>query len=371
MPNSNNITSARNTWIDSLKGITILVVIAMHTNLYDLPGIIGEIASFGVYSVQMFFIISAYFAFCSYSRSYDSNKSLKSNATHFYIGRFIRLAPIFYIFTIAYWLIQGGGGYWLGNQDHITIGNLITHITFTHGLFPHYTNSILGMEWYIGVLALFYFLTPLLYKLIDSLEKSLIWFSISVVACRIISTLLEHFCMPEVSDRYIYESFFVTFSLIVQFPILLLGIVIYYLFKKTDFNNIEHKKASAYTLLFVALTLMIGTILGNTCITGISIYAQFAIIYFVIIISQKIHSTPIIDNPIFSLLGKHSWVLYLSHGLVIRFYNLYVPTPTTNVYINWLIYYCVVTIVSTCIAILLTKWVETPVVNSLKKHLHY
>ena len=366
---ANNTTHTRDSWIDSLKGIAILGLIALHTNLFDLPGIIGEIASYGSYCVQIFFVISAYFSFCSYARNYDNNTSLVINAKHFYISRFIRLAPIFYIATIAYWVIQGGAQYWLGSLDHISIGNFITHLTFTHGLFPHYINSILGVEWYIGILALFYYLTPFFYKIINSLEKSLIFFSISAVACRILGVTLERFCIPQRADSYIYESFYQTFSLIVQLPVLLLGIVIFHLFQRTDFSNIKHKKTSAYTLLFVALTLIAGTILGSTCITGISVYTQFAITYFLIIVSQKIHSTPIIDNPFFSFIGKHSWNLYLTHGLIIRFYNLYMPSLTNNIYIGWLIYYSFVTVASIIIAVTISRYVELPIVNTLKRKL--
>ena len=44
-------------WIDGLKGISILMVIVLHTNGEVLPSYLGDIAHHGGNGVQMFLII--------------------------------------------------------------------------------------------------------------------------------------------------------------------------------------------------------------------------------------------------------------------------------------------------------------------------
>ena len=56
-------------WITKAKGLAIIGVVAVHTvQVFDITGLIVEIADAGKYGVSLFFIISAYLTFMSFDK---------------------------------------------------------------------------------------------------------------------------------------------------------------------------------------------------------------------------------------------------------------------------------------------------------------
>ena len=87
-------------WIDSCRGIAILFVIIVHVGQLFSNTSINYISSFAKNGVQMFFIISGYTIF--YSLEKNRNKSYKS----FFIRRFFRIAPLYYLSAVYYSLMS-------------------------------------------------------------------------------------------------------------------------------------------------------------------------------------------------------------------------------------------------------------------------
>lgn len=85
-------------YIDSMRGIAILMVLAVHStsffdifNIVNLPLHLENILYSGKYGVSLFFIISAYTLY----RSIDIRK--ENGLKKYYIRRFFRIAPLYYI----------------------------------------------------------------------------------------------------------------------------------------------------------------------------------------------------------------------------------------------------------------------------------
>lgn len=144
-------------YIDALKGLAILGVTMVHTGGSSLPGIFGRIGSSGARGVQLFFLISGMLAFSSLANFFPKRDEISFfNIFTWYRKKIIRLIPMYYLAIICSMLTRSWSTYWLGNEGHVTIKNLLAHIFFVHGLFPHYTDSILGVDWYLGVLVIFF-----------------------------------------------------------------------------------------------------------------------------------------------------------------------------------------------------------------------
>ena len=163
------------TWIDSLKGIAICGIVMVHSDTLGLPWLLEKIGDAGKCGVQLFFLLSSYLTFVSLEHYFNTKTSSRAISFHHLIpwwaGKFIRLIPLYYLALFIYALFLGGSSYWLGTQEHITAQNVLAHLFFLHGLFPHYADSIIGVEWYLGTLAIFYLLAPYLYKIINSLTS--------------------------------------------------------------------------------------------------------------------------------------------------------------------------------------------------------
>lgn len=220
----------RQTWIDALKGVAICGVVMIHSGGANLPSYLGKIGYIGKNGVQLFFLLSAFLVFKSYENSFVGKERKYKEQVKWVIRKFIRLIPLYYISLLICGVVQGGNDYWLGSEEGITIENIMAHIVFLHGFFPHYINSMIGVEWYLSALAILYCLTPFLYKIINLPEKSVAWFMVSGIVCELVSSVCSQL-VSGCSDSYIYGNYFITLWFVAQFPVMLLGIVLYYVIR--------------------------------------------------------------------------------------------------------------------------------------------
>lgn len=139
-----------------MKGIAICSVIMAHTGANALPSILGMAGGNGNRGVQLFFVISGYLTFLSLQNN-------KESVVGWWVKKFIKLLPLYYIALIIS-TFGGGQSAWLGSEGHISGLNFIAHLFLLHGFIPHYCNSIIGGEWYLGTLVIFYMLAPFLYS---------------------------------------------------------------------------------------------------------------------------------------------------------------------------------------------------------------
>lgn len=359
----------RTTWIDSLKGIAVCGIVMVHSNASSLPGLLGKIGNAGKNGVQLFFLLSAYLTFLSLEHFFHGKETPKAMTFRqlipWWMGKFIRLIPLYYLALLVYALFQGGSTYWLGTQEHITAGNVFTHLFFLHGLFPHYADSIIGVEWYLGTLAIFYLLAPCLYKLIDSLEKSAALFLLSSFLCRILTHFIYRL-FPEGVDSHIYSAYAGTFNFFAQFPVLIAGIMLYFLFRSQILEKIGKPKVFSYVLLVFSIIMIAGQAFGENSLFLISSETMFGLWFFLIAVSQKIFPPFWTDNKLWETLGKYSYPIYLFHFIVLSTYDK-INVPTTGyLLLDWGIKYIAALLCSLAISVLLTKAFEQPAVAFLK-----
>lgn len=270
------------------------------------------------------------------------------------LKKHIRIIPLYYLALIVY-IVKGGAAYWYGSIGHITIWNILSHLFFVNGFIPHHANSILGVEWYLGVLVLFYYIIPFLYKMLDSLEKAVCWFMSSSVLCYVISKSCDFLGKP-VADEYIYSNYFSVFWFPAQFPVLVLGIVLFYLFQSNVLKKIRYPKEFSYVLLFVSGCMMAGMVFEYNQILGIANSTLFGIIFLCVILRQHLNSCRLINNFIFRFFGKNSYPIYLFHFVVIDIFEKYVPKMFHGNILNWGIKYVGIVIVTTCVSIFLSRF---------------
>src|ERR1700733_9049273 len=103
----------RYAYIDALRGYAILLVIAVHSSQYftNLSPNVTALANQGARGVQLFFVASAMTLTMSWTARHDGPKA-------FYIRRFFRIAPMFYL-SIPLFLYLNGFGANLSAPDGI------------------------------------------------------------------------------------------------------------------------------------------------------------------------------------------------------------------------------------------------------------
>ena len=92
-------------YIDALRGWAVLLVISSHVSgpLLELPYPARKLANFGWYGVQLFFLASAITLLISWR---TDGRAFLPKVPEFFIRRFFRIAPLYYLGAIFYFIID-------------------------------------------------------------------------------------------------------------------------------------------------------------------------------------------------------------------------------------------------------------------------
>lgn len=324
----------RTRWIDALKGIAILGVVMVHFGKQELPQQYEILVASGKYGVQMFFIISAYLLFVSLENL--NNKSI----FQWYKKKTKRIILLYYVMLVVC-ILSEGQKYWLGSVEKITHGNIIAHILGLHALNPYYMNSIIGVEWYIGNYFLLILISPILFRIINTLESSIVLF----VASLVINVFMRQIPSPLVqNDKYLWDNYLNSYGIMAQVPVIALGIMLYFLVNKEKiFQSYKRKKILSYSIL-VGMLFFMCSLMKGVNVSNIQPHILYALVFMGIIFSQIIYESPLLNNTFLSFLGRKSYGIYLIHFYLIQsdVHSWIDYLRVKNVYIKWILGYVLI-----------------------------
>lgn len=347
--------------IDALKGIGILGILLVHYGLRTSNEFILEIVSNGARGVQLMYIINAFLIFHSLSKI----ELTKNNIISWWKGKFTRLIPLYYFFTIIYLLVFGiGPSYYLGTLPKISWVNIIANLLFLHGFYPYYINAI-NINWFMADLAIFYFVAPFLFKIINSLEKSVVSLIIAVPLIYIMNGVLSRIHILDADN--IWLDYINIMGFFAEFPIMLLGIFCYYFYislYKT--GRIKHPCLMGVSMFIFSIMFASSLLLKKDSIFVFNNIFSFGIVFALIFIGQLIHPIVLIKNTLFELIGRHSFGIYLSQLFVLKYINMFLGELREKRIIDVIGYFLLV-LVSYIIAIMSENIVEKNVFKLVKR----
>ena len=311
--------TSRCSYLDSLKGIAIIAVIVTHSGGSDLPGILGQIGASGARGVQLFLMVSAFLNFKSAERFFCKPEGVTVKRTvEWYLKKLVRLVPLYYI-AIVLGLITGSWStYWLGAESCVSIRNIAMHFLFLHGFVPQYSNSVLGVEWYLGVLVIFLVLTPWLYKVL-SLEKTLaICLLILVVKPPLLSHLLAN--VPK-GGSDVVTTYITNFNPVAQSMTWMIGVLLYYLRVEKDNGERIKSAALSYLLLAFSILMLYGQIRLNCNLYRFESMEMYSIWFAILMLSQMIYPSRFISNSFLKKCGEYSYGMYLFQFIWLKLYD--------------------------------------------------
>jgi len=302
--------------IQHLRGLAAISVLGAHT-----------FWGFGDIGVDLFFVISGFIMF--YIIDLKPNKSSIS----FFFDRYLRIAPIYYLFTLLYVLS--------GFTTITDLNQIIQSLTFVKYF---ETSPLLSIGWTLEYEFAFYSICALsifLFKKISSRKYFIIF------------TLFAFFI---VFDLIIYSD-----KLYGHFLEFFFGTIIYELYKKKILfsNQIMHLGC----LLILSAFLVVGHNYYSTI--GFT-YLRFLVFGFpsaIILYLALSNETKWLSNNFLSILGDASYSIYISHTFV--FHWLYKITQINR---HESLYFDIISFfIAICFGVLVYYIIEKPSYNAINK----
>ncbi len=270
--------------IDILKGIAMIMVVLVH---YEQSFSICNYFGYLQNGCSIFFVCSGFGIISLLNKKFPSKELNKKELIDYYFSRFKVLAPgwylafafVFVINTIM--LLKTGKSLIFGSNRELK--SIIINLLFLNGLFPHSCNNVMPGGWYIGTLAILYFLTPFIFKYLNSTKNRKRFYIVSSCFGIIIWVILK----IEIAS-FSYEGFS-GFFFMIRYPEYLLGIILYYNFKE---NNM-HKQIKLYLpvgILMIAVAFILFNIdfPCNGILSGwITALGTYLILYYMMTLEHQ------------------------------------------------------------------------------------
>jgi peptidoglycan/LPS O-acetylase OafA/YrhL len=288
--------------LDALRGIAAIGVVSCHCMVWlkiD-RGWLHDISHFGQHGVQLFYIISA-FTLC-----YSANVRTKGERyplSNYFIRRFFRIAPLFYV-AVAANLAYYGLGPREGAPDGLSIWQVVLGIFFLNGFDPVAINSVAIGGWSIAVETTFYLLLPGLLCWVKNLTRSILLLAITSLSMPALSYAGDHMTHEK------HTEFFHFLWFPCEFPVFCLGIFLYFLWDQClAGRKVPYRRClSLLLLVFSLLTIWLGhklplifRLYGMS--TGLGMLT----------LSLCLHNWKFLVNAVTVYLGKISYSIYLGH----------------------------------------------------------
>jgi peptidoglycan/LPS O-acetylase OafA/YrhL len=220
--------------LDAGRAIAVVGVVAVHLSFQfpNLPDSVALIARMGQYGVQLFFVISAITIFMTLEADRLRFSAARHITLRFYIKRFFRIAPLYYVAIAIYGLISWGA--WRSGYEPAWVlgahssADILLNVLFLHALSPSAINNVVPGGWSIGVEMLFYLLAPLIFFFTLNGVRLAIT-SVSVLA--VSAAIMWHVGCNGAPDCHVANNTFLYFWPPVQMPCFIVGMWAWFAFR--------------------------------------------------------------------------------------------------------------------------------------------
>ncbi|MBC9979761.1 acyltransferase family protein [Bradyrhizobium campsiandrae] len=290
--------------LDFLRGLAIIGVMAIHVS-QSFPSNIAAVDYaflWGWAGVNVFYFVSAMTMCLMWTQRSEAKPTRK-----FYIRRFLRIAPLFWL-AIPLYLVVNGTGPSTNAPDGIGPHQVILTATFLHGFWPDSINSVVPGDWSIAAEMMFYLVFPLVITAFGSRRH--LYLALAIVLHLANVCLFKPWAFALFSAYYGpgHEAFVwnaLHMSFLNQLPVFLVGCALFFALRD-GFAKLD----AAILACFFALSFVANRATGSHEFNYLVINLVLgAFVFWCIRLALRL-------QPI-EALGRNSYSMYLSHFAVI------------------------------------------------------
>ena len=348
-------------FIDALRGLAILLVIATHVASIANPSlpILRSLAARGAFGVQLFYIVSALTLFLSMNQRLRMEKRPTLN---FFIRRIFRIVPLYYLAVVVYTLAMGTGpNYWAPNG--ITWWHYVLTLLFLNGWHPEAINAIVPLGWSIAIEMTFYPIIPLLYHRIKNINGALGLILASLILQSVLVAVYKPLLLQYVTGYVVQPYFYLWFF--AQLPVFGLGVLVYQILRDRQPER-NKNLGGVFILLFVFL--YVAFLNTTTYLDLLPTHFFYGIAFVALTLGLYFYPMKFFVNPLTQWIGKISYSLYLVHYLFLPYIKNWLPLSANfGKTAQFAIYFLAILILSSGISYITYRLIEVPGMDLGKK----
>ena len=316
------------TYLDGIRGGAALWVLVAHCMIWG--GWYWSYFPNAKIAVDIFMILSGYLMAHQFRVRHEAEATdTRATLTKFYIRRFFRIAPAYYVCLLAVFALgelhlkgfsilrEASPAMWGQDQvydpanTHYTLTNFLLHVTFLFGLLPQYAFSTYLPDWSIGLEMQFYVLFPLL---IHAMRKykyvvpTVVLVGLSYLAMRMNARIPSP--VPGSAHFFPEPSF-----ILLKLPLFLTGILAA---EAVDIGGRNPRRATGLAILSVLALVLVRASFYTVLVTGTLLYLGRSVTQegkpasgFSRVLSR------LLGNKVTRFLADTSYCVYLFHGFFI------------------------------------------------------
>jgi peptidoglycan/LPS O-acetylase OafA/YrhL len=340
--------------LDSARGWAILGVIAIHVSqAAPLPaGILHSLAVNGDMGVELFYVLSA---FSLTMMLHAREMAGQHNLTGYFIRRFFRIAPMFWVaLLLASLMFFGKHSFW--SPDGIGWAEIVLTATFLHGIHPNSINAVIPGGWSVAVEVMFYLLLPIFFKYVTTAISALKLWLVSLGIYFLFGNIAQAYFIQALpgNARYLADIYSWYMSFPAQLPVFMMGILAFWVVKEERFNPVY-----AYVVACVCALLLISMPIQAENHT-LPRYFLWAAVFTLFIVANVQRPFFLFDNPLMRLIGRISYSAYLLHFFVLIYVGKIFRHAMIQAEIKFALLYFVVVGITYFLAVWSYRVIELP-----------